>query len=311
LEKCCRFGSQRREGGSAPAGSGVAGRVVELERGYANIPAEQLVRAGPDADRWDAPGPAGRLLRTVGLPRAVGYGIRASLQSGADPALKFPHVGPTFQLAVETRPSWDPHGWACFGVTPGSGVVYRALRRVPGTPGVTAGDFGGLSFVNSSVGAFMAFLDEAAGAFAAGNGGRGARDRPADEETWDAAEALAVYERVIRRLREVDPAAFANPYTFWADRFADTLQHYGWQHYGGGDAAREELLPRDDVTARCGVCADFQAVQERGLVEPNPNLDHLAGRLEEWAAHATAHDPECARQAWQVTPIPDGGEATR
>jgi hypothetical protein len=196
---------------------------------YSRIPLQEISRPGPNVARWDIPDSDRELLLDSGLPRGVGHLIRASVQEEAEPALDLPGIGPAYRVASLVWSSRQPPTpYAHFGVQRHSGKVYLGYKDDPWSPGEGAADFrSDVEFVNSSVSCFLRFLHGTALAFAADHGGAICLDRPPDDYAADDEAVWRAYLASLKRLRELDPPAFADIGNFWADKY------YGiWQESG-------------------------------------------------------------------------------
>lgn len=107
------------------------------------------VHGGPQVESWDVPAEARVSLIRDGIPAAVGFTLRAAVQSSVEPELDS-GSGLLYEIARAVLPPEPPLVTAQFGVEPGSGRVLQVA-------------LGETSDVNSSVPAFLAFLAVEAG----------------------------------------------------------------------------------------------------------------------------------------------------
>ncbi len=209
----------------------VFGGGVGPQEMYPGIPLQEISRPGPNVARWDIPSDERQLLVECGLPKGVGHLIRASVQEEAEPILELPGAGSSYEIASLV---WSnrkpPTKYAHFGIQRRSGKVYLAYKEEPWSPGRSAADFRpDVEFVNSSVSCFMRFLHGTALAFSADHGGAIYLDRPPDNYEPNDELRWQAHLASLKRLRVLDPAAFADISSFWADKYYEIWLETGSQ----------------------------------------------------------------------------------
>lgn len=162
-----------------------------------------VVRGGDQVEEWDIPLAARTALIRDGVPAAVGFTMRAAMQSGVDPELES-DAGSLYEIARAALPPEPALVLASFGVEPGSGHVLKVA-------------FGETSAVNSSVPAFLSFLAVEAEVFTHLYGAP-AQDpmeavSPPPEVLW------SVWMPALRRLLEIDRLGFTDDSHWYAEYF--------------------------------------------------------------------------------------------